>query len=40
MRYRTVNVFSSRDHIHFESARSTDGKTWTVTMTGDETREK
>ena len=40
VRYRTINVFSSRDHIHFESARSTDGKTWTVTMAGDETRPR
>ena len=40
VRYRTVNVFSGRDRIHFESARSTDGKTWTVTMAGDETRER
>ncbi|MDE1897955.1 MAG: hypothetical protein KGI40_12635 [Xanthomonadaceae bacterium] len=40
VRYRTVNVFSGRDRIHFEVARSTDGKTWTVTMAGDETREK
>ena len=40
VRYRTINVFSGRDRIHFESARSTDGKTWTVTMAGDETREK
>ncbi len=40
VRYRTINVFSGRDRIHFESARSTDGKTWTVTMAGDETRER
>lgn len=38
LRYRTVNIFSGRDRIHFESARSTDGKTWTVTMAGDEER--
>ena len=40
VRYRTINVFSGHDHIHFESARSTDGKTWTVTMAGDETRPR
>lgn len=40
VRYRTINVFSGHDHIHFESARSTDGKTWTVTMAGDETRQR
>ncbi len=40
VRYRTINIFSGRDRIHFESARSTDGKTWTVTMAGDETRER
>ena len=40
VRYRTVNVFRGRDRIHFESARSTDGKTWTVTMAGAETRER
>jgi hypothetical protein len=40
LRYRTVNIFSGRDRIHFESARSTDGKTWTVTMAGNETREQ
>ena len=40
VRYRTINVFSGHDRIHFESARSTDGKTWTVTMAGDETRER
>lgn len=40
VRYRTVNIFSGRDRIHFESARSTDGKTWTVTMAGNETRER
>lgn len=40
VRYRIINVFSGRDRIHFEVARSTDGKTWTVTMAGDETRER
>ncbi len=40
VRYRTINVFSGRDHIHFEAARSTDGKTWTVPMAGDELRKR
>ncbi len=40
LRYRTINVFNGHDRIHFESARSTDGKTWTVTMAGDETRQR
>ena len=40
VRYRTINIFSGHDRIHFESARSSDGKTWTVTMAGDETRRK
>ena len=40
VRYRTINVFSGRDHIHFVSARSPDGKTWTMTMAGNEMREQ
>ncbi len=38
VRYRTTNVFHGRDHIHFEVAQSSDGKSWTTTMAGDETR--
>ena len=38
VRYRTTNVFHGRDHIHFDVAQSSDGKTWTTTMAGDETR--
>ena len=34
--YRTVNDFAGTDRIHFESAQSPDGKTWTVTRSGDE----
>lgn len=34
--YRTVNDFTGTDRIHFESAQSPDGKTWTVTRSGDE----
>lgn len=37
---RVINRFSGSDHIHFEIARSTDGKTWTVVRAGDETRAK
>lgn len=36
--YRTINDFTGNDRIHFESARSTDGKTWSVTLSGDEVR--
>ena len=37
--YRTENVFSGRDHIHFVQSQSTDGgKTWTETNSGDEMR--
>ncbi len=37
-RERTVNTFSGTDFIHFEVQSSTDGKTWTTTMSGDEHR--
>ncbi len=40
VRYRTINVFNGRDRIYFVSARSPDGKTWTVTMAGNEMREQ
>ncbi len=36
--WRTVNVFSGPDKIHFERQRSADGKTWQTTMSGDERR--
>jgi len=36
--WRTVNVFSGPDHIHFEIQRSTDGHTWETTRAGDERR--
>lgn len=36
--YRTTNDFTGNDRIHFESAHSTDNKTWSVTMSGDEVR--
>ena len=35
---RTVNVFTGRDRIHFEIQRSTDQKSWTTQMSGDERR--
>jgi hypothetical protein len=34
--YRTTNDFTGADRIHFESAQSADGKSWTTTRTGDE----
>lgn len=36
--YRTINVFTGKNHIHFESAESNDGKNWKVTTSGDEVR--
>ena len=36
--YRTVTLFTGTDQSHFEVAESPGGKTWTVTMSGDETR--
>ncbi|MBV8833732.1 MAG: hypothetical protein JO108_31425 [Acidobacteriaceae bacterium] len=36
--YRTTNVFSGRNHIHFEQSESTNGKDWTTTASGDEQR--
>ena len=36
--YRTTNVFSGRNHIHFEQAESTDNKEWSVKNSGDEVR--
>jgi len=38
--WRTNNVFSGSDKIHFEVQRSEDGLTWTTTMSGDEARVK
>jgi hypothetical protein len=38
--YRTTNDFAGKDRIHFESAQSTDGKTWTVTGDGDDIRSR
>jgi hypothetical protein len=36
--YRTTNVFTGKDHIHFEQAESGNNRDWTVKMTGDEAR--
>lgn len=36
--YRTVNTFSGKNHIHFESAHSSNNKDWTVDRSGDETK--
>ncbi|HEY3936090.1 MAG TPA: hypothetical protein VGL97_01565 [Bryobacteraceae bacterium] len=36
--YRTANVFTGKNRIHFEQAESTDNKEWVVKATGDETR--
>jgi hypothetical protein len=36
--YRTTNVFSGKDKIHFENSESPDGKTWKITGSGDEKR--
>lgn len=38
--WRTTNVFSGPDKIHFEVQRSEDGTNWTTTMRGDEARAK
>jgi hypothetical protein len=36
--YRTTNVFTGKDHIHFEQAESADGTQWTQKDSGDEVR--
>jgi hypothetical protein len=36
--FRTINVFTGNDHIHFEQAQSTDGTHWTTGGSGDEVR--
>jgi hypothetical protein len=36
--YRTINVFTDKDHIHFEQAESADGTQWTQKDSGDEVR--
>ncbi len=38
--HRTLNTFTGRDKIHYEIADSGDGKTWNVTLSGDEQRTK
>ena len=36
--YKTENLFHDRNHIHFATYDSLDGKTWTKRMEGDEAR--
>lgn len=36
--FRTINVFSDKNHIHFEQAQSSNNKDWTVQNSGDEVR--
>jgi hypothetical protein len=38
--WRTTNVFSGADKIHFEVQKSVDGTNWMTQMTGDEARGK
>jgi hypothetical protein len=36
--YRTTNVFSGKNRIHYEQAESSNGRDWKVTNSGDELR--
>jgi hypothetical protein len=36
--HRTLNIFTGKDHIHYEQGESSDGINWTVTGSGDELR--
>lgn len=36
--YRTTNIFTGKNHIHYEQAESTNGKDWNITNSGDEER--
>jgi hypothetical protein len=36
--YRTTNVFTGNDRIHYEQAQSPDGEHWTVSGSGEEVR--
>ena len=36
--YRTTNVFTGKDKIHYEVSESADGEHWTTTKSGDEVR--
>jgi hypothetical protein len=38
--WRTTNIFSGADKIHFEVQRSEDGSNWTTNMSGNEARTK
>ena len=37
-RYRTTNVFTDKNHIHFEQEESSDGVHWETKDSGDEVR--
>ena len=37
---RVLNTFAGPDRIHYDIQTSTDGKSWTTTASGDETRVK
>lgn len=36
--FRTINIFTGKDHIHFDSQTSADGTQWKTTQSGDEQR--
>jgi len=36
--HRTRNIFTGKDHIHYEQGESADGVNWTATNSGDEAR--
>ena len=38
--WRTINIFTGSDKIHFEVQRSEDGANWTTNMSGDEARAR
>jgi len=36
--YRTINLFTGKNHIHFDQQESPDGKDWKTTNSGEEDR--
>lgn len=36
--FRNTNIFTGKNHIHYEQAESSNGKDWTINDSGDETR--
>ncbi len=36
--YRTINTFTTHNHIHFEQSESDNNRDWTVTASGEEVR--